>query len=130
MSKTEVGPVYGVELISFLPMPGTACGMNQAMPSRHDLEAVRKVSERVVAGYEVLLEHYRYGRDRMIMIERAWQADYAAQEMRHKDDIVALTGILEIALDNAEDIAAGRMTYTGDDIRKRLEQFRQQHGIN
>ena len=29
------------------------------MPSRDDLEHVRKYSERTVAGYEVLLQHYR-----------------------------------------------------------------------
>ena len=29
------------------------------MPSRVDLSDVRQVSERVVAGYEVLLSHYR-----------------------------------------------------------------------
>ncbi len=33
--------------------------MMQAMPSRYDLEQARKQNEWVVAGYEVLLSHYR-----------------------------------------------------------------------
>jgi hypothetical protein len=51
----EYGPVYGVELITDLPLDG---GMLQAMPSRRDLLQVRDINERTVAGYEVLLEHY------------------------------------------------------------------------
>lgn len=53
------GPVYGVELIDSLPL-GTGI-MTQAMPSRQDLANVRRVDggERVAAGYEVLLSHYR-----------------------------------------------------------------------
>lgn len=53
----QKGPIYGVELIDTLPLDGGE--MLQAMPSRVDLERVREVSERTVAGYEVLLEHYR-----------------------------------------------------------------------
>jgi hypothetical protein len=53
--KKELGPVYGVRLIRDLPIGG---GMIQAMPSRQDLEQVRAVSERTVAGYEMLLLHY------------------------------------------------------------------------
>ncbi len=58
MSSThiETGPVYGVPLIHTLPIGG---GMMQAMPTRYDLEQARKQNERVVAGYEVLLSHYR-----------------------------------------------------------------------
>ena len=51
----DSGPIYGVRLIRDLPIGG----MLQAMPSREDLELVRKYSERTVAGYEVLLQHYR-----------------------------------------------------------------------
>lgn len=56
MSK---GPMYGVELIDVLPLGqfGT-CGTLQAMPSRLDLRRVVAVSERTVAGYEVLLGHF------------------------------------------------------------------------
>lgn len=53
----ERGPVYGVELLESLPLDGGS--MRQALPSRRDLEHVRKVNERTAAGYEVLLEHYR-----------------------------------------------------------------------
>lgn len=55
---TERGPVYGVELMSSLPLDGSGL-MHQALPSRDDLEQVRKVSERTAAGYEVVLEHYQ-----------------------------------------------------------------------
>jgi len=52
------GPIYGVELLTELPLDG---GMMQALPSRDDLESIRDLrnGERIVAGYEVLLEHYR-----------------------------------------------------------------------
>ena len=50
-----VGPIYGVELLDSLPLDG---GMRQALPGADDLVRVRNVSERTVAGYEVLLEHY------------------------------------------------------------------------
>jgi len=49
------GPIYGVELIDTLPLAGT---MRQAMPSAADLCKVKKVSERTVAGYEVLLQDW------------------------------------------------------------------------
>ncbi len=54
----ERGPIYGVELLEFLPLDG---GMLQQLPSRDDLESIRDLrnGERIVAGYEVLLEHYR-----------------------------------------------------------------------
>lgn len=54
---TEQGPIYGVELIKSLPLLGGS--MRQAMPNRRDLESVRAFNERTVAGYEVLLAHYR-----------------------------------------------------------------------
>lgn len=57
---SENGPIYGVELIGSLPLDS---GMRQALPSRRDLLFVRKISERTVAGYEVLLEHYRRSQD-------------------------------------------------------------------
>lgn len=53
----QTGPIYGVELIDSLPLGGGS--MLQAMPSRSDLEQVKKISQRAVAGYEVLLDHYR-----------------------------------------------------------------------
>lgn len=57
----EHGPIYGIELLDTLPLDGGS--MQQALPSRKDLDAIRKAkligSDRVVAGYEVLLEHYR-----------------------------------------------------------------------
>jgi hypothetical protein len=56
----EVGPVYGVDLIDSLPL-GSGL-MRQAMPSREDLWRLMSNrmhgSERIVAGYEVLLSHY------------------------------------------------------------------------
>lgn len=55
---SETGPIYGVPLIDCLPMDMDN-GMKQAMPSREDLVRVRSVSDRTVAGYEVLLSHYR-----------------------------------------------------------------------
>lgn len=57
MCRKELGPVYGVELIKTLPIGGGL--MIQAMPSRDDLEQVRKLNERTAAGYECLLAHYR-----------------------------------------------------------------------
>lgn len=54
---SETGPIYGVELIDTLPLGGG--GMLQAMPNRRDLDQVRKISVRTVAGYEVLLDAYR-----------------------------------------------------------------------
>ena len=53
----DSGPVYGVRLIDTLPLGSGA--MLQAMPSRQDLIDARSMSERTVAGYEVLLSHYR-----------------------------------------------------------------------
>ena len=55
---TERGPIYGVELLTELPLDG---GMMQALPSRDDLESIQDLRNgtRIVAGYEVLMEHYR-----------------------------------------------------------------------
>ena len=55
--EKQSGPVYGVRLIDSLPLGKS--GMTQAMPSRRDLQDVMKTSIRTVAGYEVLLNHYR-----------------------------------------------------------------------
>ena len=59
MSQQEhksIGPVYGVKLLGDLPL-GKG-GMLQAMPSRADLVAVKKISMRTAAGFEVLTDHY------------------------------------------------------------------------
>lgn len=57
MSKAKYcGPIYGVELIDELPIHG---GMFQCMPSQQELRKVSKVSQRTVAGFEVLLSHWR-----------------------------------------------------------------------
>lgn len=54
----ESGPIYGVKLIDSLPIGNGS--MMQAMPDRDDLERCRKRGfERVAAGYEVLLAHYK-----------------------------------------------------------------------
>jgi len=56
---SESGPLYGVELIESLPMPGTG-GMSQAMPQRDELSrASFNGFERTAAAYEVLLAHWR-----------------------------------------------------------------------
>lgn len=56
MSKPETGPIYGVPLIKTLPILGSM--MQQAMPSRQELEDIQQMSVRVAAAYEVLLSHY------------------------------------------------------------------------
>lgn len=53
---SDRGPIYNVQLIDTLPL-GTG-GMLQQMPDRKDLEKVLHISQRTVAGYEVLLSHY------------------------------------------------------------------------
>lgn len=59
LSGSEKGPIYGVDLITTLPMqPGRPNGMLQAMPSAADLYAICQNHARVVAGYEVLLAHW------------------------------------------------------------------------
>ena len=58
MSDKKTGPIYGVELITSLPL-GVIGGMRQAMPSRADLQAATDRHTRLVAGYEVLLETYQ-----------------------------------------------------------------------
>ena len=58
--KKELGPIYGVELIGSLPLNcKQTSGMNQAMPSKSDLHRAHVLNGRLVAGYEVLLNHWR-----------------------------------------------------------------------
>ena len=55
---TEKGPIYGVELIEKLPVGESR--MMQQMPSQVDLERANDRNHvRLVAGYEVLLDHWR-----------------------------------------------------------------------
>ena len=56
--KEEVGPIYGVPLLSVIPIPGSS--MKQALPSRNELDTARTLpqGDRLVAGYEVLLAYY------------------------------------------------------------------------
>jgi hypothetical protein len=63
--SVNAGPIYGVTLIRDLPVGG----MLQAMPSRSDLEQVKAINERTVAGYEVLLSHYVAIKDRAEKLE-------------------------------------------------------------
>jgi len=53
------GPIYEVELIDSLPI--NSGPMRQAMPSEHDLSTIMGTAHtnRTVAGYEVLLNHWR-----------------------------------------------------------------------
>lgn len=62
-TEQEIGPTYGIPLISTLPL-GSG-NMKQAMPSRSDLKGVieYRQGQRVVAGYEVLLGHYTEAAD-------------------------------------------------------------------
>lgn len=55
--SNKSGPVYGVRLLDTLPLGSGS--MLQAMPCKSDLEQVRRINERTVAGFEVLTDHYR-----------------------------------------------------------------------
>lgn len=56
----EFGPIFGVELIDELRIGGGLEGVIiQRMPSLAELRRVSEVSQRTVAGYEVLLSHWR-----------------------------------------------------------------------
>ncbi len=60
--EAVTGPIYNVELIDSLPLNyGQTEGCSQAMPSRLDLRGIKdyRQGQRVVAGYEVLLNHWR-----------------------------------------------------------------------
>ena len=119
------GPVYGVPLRHSLPLTGQACGMIQALPSRSDLEQVRKVSERTAAGYEVLLSHYNEQIEKMKRLEQEWQDGHSVQEMRHEDSVLRWRGLLEVAVENAEDIAAGRATELEARLREIIEESKE-----
>jgi hypothetical protein len=67
--RIEEGPIYGVPLIDSLPLGEGA--MLQAMPTRRDLERVAEMSQRTVAGYEVLLAHYRESQSQNERLTRA-----------------------------------------------------------
>ncbi len=54
--ERECGPVYGVPLLSRLPV--STGGLFQRLPRRDELEHVRKVSERTAVGYEIVLSHF------------------------------------------------------------------------
>ena len=86
----DSGPVYGVRLIRELPIGG----MFQAMPSRRDLEQVREISERTVAGYEVLLQHYREQCEKMKKLEESWQDGHSVQELRHREEVGRLKELI------------------------------------
>lgn len=110
LPEWDCGPVYGVPLRGSLPIPGKNVLMCQALPTRQDLEITRKVSERTAAGYEVLLSHYNRVSEDLAKRELDWQDGHSVQEMRHEDAILRWRGLLEVAIENAEDIAAGRAT--------------------
>ena len=59
IEREERGPIYGVTLIDSLPL--NESGWKQQMPGRQDLlDAMQATkSSRVVAGFEVLLAHYK-----------------------------------------------------------------------
>jgi len=77
-NENQLGPVYGVPLIDEMPLGNSY--MVQAMPSRADLEQVRRINERVAAGYEVLLHHYH----RAIVNAAAAAPPAAAGWIHHK----------------------------------------------
>jgi hypothetical protein len=81
-NAVEYGPLYGTELIETLPI-GTG-PMVQAMPSLADLEQVKRSNQRVVAGYEVLLAHYRDLRERCERFVNANRSEHLA--VRLSDD--------------------------------------------
>jgi len=77
---SETGPIYGVELLDSLPIgDGT---MRQALPSRVDLEGVKdyRQGQRVVAGYEVLLEHYRQAIEVLREVKEYAEGHHAQEE--------------------------------------------------
>lgn len=87
--KKELGPVYGVELISTLKLHGGV--MMQAMPSRSDLQRAVAGNMRVVAGYEVLLSKY-HGMLECLRLLLGFD---------HLDDLT--TDIISKAIDKAEE---------------------------
>lgn len=71
----SVGPIYNTPLIDSLPI-GSGL-LRQQMPSRSDL---LESSERVAAGYEVLLSHYQ--RTLVMLEEFARRVRYADENTR------------------------------------------------
>jgi hypothetical protein len=67
-AQCPLGPIYGVELIDALEIDG---GMRQAMPSASDLKGIRnyRQGQRVVAGYEVLLNSWREQAEEIARLE-------------------------------------------------------------
>lgn len=132
ISKCDCGPVYGVPLRGSLPLLGESrgeipCGMVQALPTRQDLEMTRKVSERTAAGYEVLLSHYNRVSEDLAKRELDWQDGHSVQEMRHEDAILRWRGLLEVAIENAEDIAAGRATELETRLLEIIEESKEEN---
>lgn len=103
VKPNETGPIYGVKLIDTLPL-GTG-GMLQELPNRDDLEYVRKHSLRTVAGYEVLLRHYKNAIQRVDELEsevirlklelsnKSIDADENAYHMREDSDQTSRSGL-------------------------------------
>lgn len=84
----ESGPCYGVRLIKTLPLTGGS--MLQAMPSRQDLQQVMEINQRVVAGYEVLLGHWREQQQQL----QSWKDGHAVQEQRHGEEVDRLKNLI------------------------------------
>lgn len=89
----ECGPIYGVELLLTLPLDGGS--MRQALPSRADLDDIRRMrisgSDRIVAGFEVLTEHYRRA---IVARDRAWRTLARIEEALGTVDEAGLAFIL------------------------------------
>ncbi len=79
------GPIYGVELIDTLPL-GKG-GMIQQMPSRDDLKRSRTHGDRVAAGYEVLLAHYRDALKRIEVLSETLTIAEKALRGKAKGDV-------------------------------------------
>ena len=84
----DKGPIYGVELIDSLPMdPNRPKGMRQAMPSQSDLEGIKdyRQGQRVVAGYEVLLNHYLEAKASLSKMShrKCWECQHVAYYRDH-----------------------------------------------
>lgn len=78
---TETGPIYNVPLIDTLPL-GYG-GMWQQLPSRQDLEDVRTMSQRTVAGYEVLMKHYHEAKAKLDELEAIPEPPRSSPELEN-----------------------------------------------
>lgn len=65
---SETGPIYGVELLRELPLGKS--NMRQAMPTLADLVKVKRISERTVAGFEVLTHAFRESKEKIELLEK------------------------------------------------------------